>query len=85
VTLRWQELRGLEIVWAEITSEMDGVDPRDPDMVALSRETAERLRVVFHKVSKQRRPPEPSEAILEDMHKRVDQAFSFFGLKEPSP
>jgi len=83
--LLWQELRGVELVWAEIAGECDGDDLRHPDLVAEATALRSRLLELIQNVSAKRakKPPEPSEESLRGIRHQVDEAMRMFGFREP--
>jgi hypothetical protein len=83
--LLWQELRGLELVWAEIAGECDGDDLRHPDLVAETTALRSRLQELIQNVSAKhaKKPPAPSEESLRGIRHQVNEAMRMFGFREP--
>ena len=83
--LLWQELRGLELVWAEIAGECEGDDLRHPDLVAEATALKSRLLELIQNASPKhaKKPPEPSEEALAGIRNHVDDAMSMMGFREP--
>ena len=82
----WREMRALEIVWAEIGDEFDGVDPVHPDMRSRLIETKDALVVLIEQLAgaKKRKRPEPEAELVGEVRNLIDQAFEKLGLLERS-
>jgi hypothetical protein len=81
----WQELRGLEMLWAEIAGECDGEDLRHPDLIAEAALLRTRLLDLIQAVSPKhaKKPPDPSEEALAGVRRHVDEAMRMMGFREP--
>ena len=81
--VRWQELRAVEIVAAEIAQSFDGEDPLPPEIRqqvdATRLSVAEIRRSLF---ARPRRLPEPSEDFMDRTRDLVDQGFRALNLIE---
>ena len=80
LALRWQELRALETVWAELASEFDGEDPVHPDLRAQAADTAARLRALAEALAAKRRLVEPDDALLDQYRSHINASFQQLGL-----
>jgi len=81
--LLWQELRGLELVWAEITGECDGDDLRRPDLVEQATTLRSRLFELIQNASPKhaKKLPEPNEEALRGIRDQVDEAMRMMGFR----
>jgi hypothetical protein len=81
----WQELRALEILWAEIAEECDGDDLRNRDLISGADDIRPRLIKLLEGASPKRakKPPEPSAEVLASVRHHVDEAMRMFGFREP--
>jgi hypothetical protein len=82
VSLRWRELRALEIVWAEVAAEFDGEDPVHPELRQKAAETEVKLRELARELHL-RHLPEPEEALVAMTRELLDHAFAYLNLVEP--
>jgi hypothetical protein len=83
----WREMRALEIVWAEVGDEFDGVDPVHPDLRSRLSETREALGALMEQLAgpKKRKRPEPDGQLVGEVRKMIDQAFEKLGLLKRAP
>ena len=81
VVLRWQELRALEIVWAEVRGEFDGEDAVHPELRREAQEAAQKLRELGRQLGL-RRLEEPAEALVDQVRDCLDHAFKLLNLVE---
>ncbi|MPZ49831.1 MAG: hypothetical protein GEU75_11165 [Dehalococcoidia bacterium] len=79
--LCWQALRAVEITWSEITAQFDGADPRTPDRQERAAEVRCRYTALLDKLSPRRPPPEPTEALLDEMRGHVEDAFGLLNIR----
>ena len=86
VEFRRQELRALEVTWAEIAAQFDGEDPRHPELRDKAAAVSERLRLLAERVAlRPRQVPEPTEEMLSQMREQVERAFGHFNLRVTRP
>ncbi len=80
----WQELR-IEILWVEIAAECDGDDLRSDYLKAEAASLRLRLLALIGAVSPKhaRKPPEPSDEVLAEVRKHVEEAMRIMGFREP--
>jgi len=83
LSVRWRELRAVEIVAEEIAQSFDGEDPLHPDIrarlvtgAAVAKETNASL------FPRPRRLPEPEEDFLDRTRALIDHGFAALGLVE---
>ena len=81
LSFRWQELRAVELVTAEIAETFDGEDPLQPKVRQWLEETKERAKEHLARLGR-KRLLEPGEAHLEHTHKLVNNGFAALGLTE---
>jgi hypothetical protein len=78
VRQRWQELRALETVWAELAGDFDGVNPVTPELRAFCDDTKARLKVLASELGV-KRLPEPEAAQLTALREEADRSFRQLG------
>ena len=86
LSLRWRELRAVEIVWDEIAGEFDGEPIVDEKMRRLRDETRDKLMQlsgVFSANGQKKRLPEPAAAFVDQLRDAVKQAYIHMGWIEP--
>jgi hypothetical protein len=81
LSFRWQELRAVELVTAEIAVTFDGEDPLQPEVRQWLDATKLTAREHLARLGR-KRLPEPSEEHLQHTHKLVDNGFAAMGLTE---
>jgi hypothetical protein len=78
---RWQELRGVEVVAAEIGASVDGDDILEPETRAQLDATIAAVRTLNNKVSSKPRPlPEAGVEFLEQSRSLMNQGFAALKL-----
>ena len=85
LSLRWRELKGVEIVWREIASEFDGEPIVEQKMRALADETRDRLvqlAEVFYAGGQKKRLPEPAPEFVDQFRDAVKQVYIRMGWIE---
>ncbi len=84
LALRWQELRALEIVTAEVAESFDGEDPLHPEV----RDRLRQCLASVHEINAQlgrgkpQALPEPDDGHLGRTRALIDDAFRVFGFVE---
>jgi len=82
VELRWQELQAVEYVAREIAAKFDGEDPRASELLEDARQAEQALRQLAQRLGRSRSLPAATQEIVEEIRLRVDNAFSYLGLRE---
>ena len=81
---KWQDLRAVETIWAEVAAELDGEDPADLESRRLLTGTREKLQDLAGGLAGRRaqRLSEPSVEVVERFRELVPRAFGYLNLAE---
>ena len=88
VSLRWRELRALEIVWAEVDAECDGEMATEQQVRNLAEKTKARLKVVAGQLApkgSKPRLPEPAPEFVDQVRAVLKSAYTQHGWVEEEP
>ena len=80
---RWRELKAVESVWHEVAAQFDGEDPLGPEVREKAHETDALLKkLVAELAGKERKAPQPTEALIELVRAELDRALGYLKLRE---
>ena len=80
LALRWQELRAVELAWAELATEFGGEDPVGPELREIAVEGATALRALATELGATKRLTEPDEEMIAELEAALDEAFARLDL-----
>ena len=75
----WRELAALEVIWAELATEFDGVDPIQAGLREQVRDLRERLEAVATDLKVKKRPAAPDADHLDKYHSWIDNGLEQLG------
>ena len=76
LALRWQELRAVELAWAELATEFGGEDPVGPELREIAVDLSADLRALATELGATNRLTEPEEETTEQLRTAVDDAYA---------
>jgi len=76
LALRWQELRAVELAWAELATEFGGEDPVGPELREIAVDLSADLRALATELGATNRLTEPEEETTEQLRTAVDDAYN---------